>query len=150
MSLIKYTNRLAPWPDFDVLAGRMNRILGDATPANVVHGTGWSPAASVQELDNEFVLTIEVPGVAEDSLEIALENNVLTISGEKRNERGADPEGKHHLSERSFGAFRRAFRLPGTVRAEAISADLENGLLTLRLPKAEQARTRKIEVGRRS
>lgn len=150
MSLIKYTNRLAPWPDFDLLAGRVNRIFGDATPAAVVQGPRWLPAASVQEFDHELVLVVELPGVEEDSLEIALENNVLTISGEKRETRDTESKGKYHVLERTFGAFRRTFRLPGTVRAETISAELENGLLTVRLPKAEEARTRKIEVSRKS
>lgn len=152
MSLIKYTNRLAPWHDLDVLAGRVNRIFGDAAPANVVPRPSWFPAASVQEFDAEFVLAVELPGVDEDSLDISLENNVLTISGEKRERREpeSESEGKYHLLERTFGAFHRAVRLPGTVRAEEIAAELEHGLLTLRLPKAEEARTRKIEVSRRS
>ena len=150
MSLTKYTNRLVPRHDFDVLAGRMNRIFGDAAPANVVQGSGWLPTASVQEFDNELVLSVELPGVGEDSLDIALENNVLTISGEKRAEHETGSEGKYHLLERTFGAFRRVFRLPGTVRADAITAELENGLLTVRLPKAEEARARKIKVGRRA
>lgn len=150
MSLIKYTNRLAPWHDLDVLAGRVNRIFGDAAPANVVPRPSWFPAASVQEFDEEFVLAVELPGVDEDSLEISLENNVLTISGEKRERREPESQSKYHLLERTFGAFHRAVRLPGTVRAEAIAAELENGLLTLRFPKPEEARTRKIEVSRRS
>ena len=152
MSLIKYTNRLSPWPELDVLAlaSRANRIFGDAMPADVGRGADWTPVVSVQEFDNEFVLAVELPGVDENSLEIAIENNVLTISGEKRTEREAESEGKHHVAERSFGAFRRAFRLPGAVRTEAVAAELDNGLLTLRLPKAEQARTRKIEVSRPS
>lgn len=150
MSLIKYTNRLAPWHDLDVLASRVNRIFGDAAPANVHQRPSWFPAASVQEFDTEFVLAVELPGVDEDSLEINLENNVLTISGEKRERRGPESEGKYHLLERTFGAFHRAVRLPSTARAEAVTAELENGLLTLRLPKAEEARTRKIEVSLRS
>lgn len=149
MSLTQYTNRLVPEPH-----SLLERILGPSAPANVVRGIGWIPAASIQELDNELVLALELPGVAEDSIEIALENNVLTIFGEKGAEKGAeretDSEGKYLVLERSFGAFRRTFRLPGTVRADAITAELQNGLLTVRLPKAEEARTRKIEVRQRA
>ena len=148
MSLTQYTNRLVPEPH-----SLLERILGPSAPANVVRGIGWIPAASIQELDNELVLALELPGVAEDSIEIALENNVLTIFGEKSAEKGAEPEtdseGKYLVLERSFGTFRRTFRLPGTVRADAITAELQNGLLTVRLPKAEEARTRKIEVRQR-
>lgn len=148
MSLTKSTNRLAPWHDLDVLAGRMNRLFGDPVPRIVVQGSGWTPAASVQEFDEELVLSVELPGVAEDSLEIDVERNVLTISGEKRADRESESEGKYHVLERAFGAFRRAFRLPGTIDADAITADLRNGVLTVRLPKAETARARKIEVVR--
>ena len=89
--------------------------------------------------------------MTEDSVEIDLVNNVLTISGEKRDTReGGESGGKFHLVERTFGSFRRSFTLPRTVRADGITADFDNGLLTARLPKAEEAVGRKIEVGRRS
>lgn len=110
---------------------------------------GWAPAFGVEERDHEIELTGELPGVALEDVEINLENNVLTISGEKRDARDAAGEGtesKRHLMERSFGRFSRSFTLPRTVQAEAITADLENGVLKVRLPKAEEARTRKIEV----
>lgn len=146
MSPTTCTNRLAPRPGSEALAD----LLFGRTPTSVVRGSSWFPAASVQEFDNEFVLAVELPGVGEESIEIAVENNVLAVSGEKRAEHEAESEGKHHLQERAFGAFRRTFRMPGTVRADAISAELENGILTLRLPKAEEARARKIEVSRRA
>lgn len=153
MSLTQYTNRLVPESH-----SLLERILGPSAPTSVVRGIGWIPAASIQEFDNELVLALELPGVAEDSIEIALENNVLTIFGEKGAEKGTekgaeretDSEGKYLVLERSFGTFRRTFRLPGTVRADAITAELQNGLLTVRLPKAEEARTRKIEVRQRA
>ena len=89
--------------------------------------------------------------MTEDSVEITLENNVLTISGEKREAREeGEPSGKYHLVERTFGAFRRSFTLPRTVRADGITADFDHGLLTVRLPKADEAVSRKIEVARRS
>ncbi len=76
---------------------------------------------------------------------------VPPISGEKRESREeGEPGGKYHLVERSFGSFRRSFTLPRNVRADGITADFENGLLTVRLPKAEEAVSRKIEVSRRS
>ena len=89
--------------------------------------------------------------MTEDAVEITLENNVLTISGEKRESREEGEEGgKYHLVERGFGSFRRSFTLPRTVRGEGITAGFDNGLLTVRLPKAEEAVSRKIEVARRN
>ncbi|MDE2981080.1 MAG: Hsp20/alpha crystallin family protein [Gemmatimonadota bacterium] len=150
MSLIKHTNRFVPLNDFDVLANRMNRLFGDTGLGNLTYASSWVPPVSVEEKGGEILLTAELPGMAEDAVEINLENNVLTISGEKRESREEGvPGGKYHLAERSFGSFRRSFTLPRTVRADGITADFENGLLTVSLPKAEEAVSRKIEVSRR-
>ncbi len=151
MSLIKHTNRFVPWNDIDVLANRMNRLFSDSGPGNLTYASNWAPPVSVEEKGGEILLTAELPGMAEDAVEINLENNVLTISGEKHESREEGEQGgKYHLVERSFGSFRRSFTLPRTVRADGITADFENGLLTVRLPKAEEAVSRKIEVSRRS
>lgn len=151
MSLTRHNSRLGPWADLDLLANRMNRIFTDSGFGNLTYGSNWVPAVSVEERDREILLTAELPGMTEDSVEIALENNVLTISGEKRDAREeGEPSGKYHLVERSFGAFRRSFTLPRTVRADGITAGFDHGLLTVRLPKAEEAVSRKIEVARRS
>ena len=151
MSLIKHTNRFAPWNDIDVLANRMNRLFSDSGLGNLTYASKWAPPVSVEEKGGEILLTAELPGMAEDAVEIDLENNVLTISGEKQESREEGEQGgKYHLVERSFGSFRRSFTLPRTVRADGITADFENGLLTVRLPKAEEAVSRKIEVSRRN
>ncbi len=89
--------------------------------------------------------------MTEDAVEIDLENNVLTISGEKTESREeGEASGKFHLVERSFGSFRRSFTLPRTIRADAITAEVDNGVLTVRLPKADEALSRKIEISRRN
>lgn len=150
MSLIRHTNRSTPWNDLDVLANRMNRIFGDSGFGNLTCGANWVPPVSVEEKNGEILLTAELPGMTGDAVEINLENNVLTISGEKTESRGeGETNGKFHLVERSFGCFRRSFTLPRTVRADGITAEFDNGLLMVRLPKAEEALSRKIEVGRR-
>lgn len=151
MSVTKNANRLSPWNDLDVLANRMNRFFGDAGLGNLTYASSWAPPVSVEERGGEILLTAELPGMTEDSVEITLENNVLTISGEKRDERKeGEPGAKYHLVERGFGSFRRSFTLPRTVSAEGITADFANGLLTVRLPKAEKALSRKIEVARKN
>lgn len=152
MSLTRHgSHRLTPWGDFDALANRMHRIFTDSGLGNLTYGANWVPPVSVEERDHEIHLTAELPGMNDDSVEITLENNVLTISGEKREAREeGEASGRYHLVERSFGAFRRSFTLPRTVRADGITADFEHGLLTVRLPKAEEAVSRKIEVARKS
>lgn len=151
MSLTKHNSRLSPWADFDVLANRMHRAFSDSGLGNLTYGANWVPPVSVEERGDEILLTAELPGMTEDSVEITLENNVLTISGEKRESREeGEPGGKYHLVERRFGAFRRSFTLPRTVRGEGITADFDNGLLLVRMPKAEEALSRKIEVSSRA
>ena len=150
MSLIKHTARAFPWNDLDVLANRMNRVFGDSGFGNLTYGANWVPPVSVEEKNNEILLTAELPGTTEDAVEISLENNVLTISGEKTESRDeGEAGGKFHLVERSFGSFRRSFTLPRTVRADSITAEFDNGLLMVHLPKADEALSRKIEVSRR-
>ncbi len=151
MSLARTAPRSLPWSDLDALANRMNRIFGDSPFGNLTYGSNWIPPVSVEERAHEIVLTAELPGMKENQVEINLENNVLTISGEKTEpctEGGHN--GKFHLVERSFGSFRRSFTLPRTIRAEGIVAEFDNGLLIVRLPKADEALSRKIEVNRRS
>ena len=151
MSPTKHNHRLSPWADFDVLANRLHRAFSDSELGNPTCGANWVPPVSVEERSDEILLTAELPGMTEDAVEITLENNVLTISGEKRELREEGEEGgKYHLAERSFGTFRRSFTLPRTVRGEGITAGFGSGLLTVRLPKAEEAVSRKIEVARRN
>ena len=151
MSPTKHNHRLSPWADFDVLANRLHRAFSDSGSGNPTCGANWVPPVSVEEKSDEILLTAELPGMTEDAVEITLENNVLTISGEKRESREEGEEGgKYHLVERGFGSFRRSFTLPRTVRGEGITAGFDNGLLTVRLPKAEEAVSRKIEVARRN
>lgn len=151
MSLTKHTYRPVSWNHLDAFANRMNRIFGDTDFGNLTYASDWVPPVSVEERTDEILLTAELPGMTEDQVEISLENNVLTISGEKRDSREeGEAGGKFHLVERTFGSFRRSFTLPRTIRAEGITAEFDNGLLNVRLPKADEALSRKIEVSRRN
>ena len=144
MSLIKHTNLPLPWRNLDALGNRMSRIFGDVDFGNLTYAADWAPPVSVEERDDDILLTAELPGMTEDELEISLENNVLTISGEKRESREeGEASSKFHLVERSFGSFRRSFTLPRTVHAEGITAEFDNGLLSVRLPKVDEALSRK-------
>ena len=153
MSLVT-RHRRALANDLDILAHRMGRIFGGPDTdfpsfGSLAYGTGWVPPVSVEERSNELLLTAELPGMSEDAVEIGLENGVLTISGNKAEPgKEGDSGTKFHLVERRFGSFRRSFTLPRTVRADDITASFDQGLLTVRLPKAEGAVSRKIKVSR--
>ncbi|HEX6693468.1 MAG TPA: Hsp20/alpha crystallin family protein [Longimicrobiales bacterium] len=105
------------------------------------------PETDVVERQNEIRVVCELPGMQEDQVEVSMENNVLTISGEKSDERVQGQEGDtYHLSERRWGRFSRSFVLPREVDQERIEAEFRNGVLTVTIPKSEKARRRRIEV----
>ena len=122
-------------------------IFGGPTDGNRLGNLMRAPLADVVEAENEIRVVVEMPGVQPDALNVDIENNVLTISGEKHEERTeGDERSTWHLSERRYGHFSRSFVLPRGVDAEGIRAGFENGVLTVSIPKSEQARRRRIEV----
>lgn len=105
----------------------------------------WAPAVDVEETADELVFRAELPGLTRGDIDVELEDGVLTIQGEKKYEK-KDENAEGLLYERRWGSFSRRFTLPRAVSAEGITADLEQGILTIRVPKAEEAKGRKIEV----
>jgi HSP20 family protein len=106
-----------------------------------------SPETDVVEGEREIRVVTEMPGLTRENIEIELENNVLTLRGEKREERTEGEQGRYHLSERRYGTFARSFVLPRDVESDGIQASFDNGVLTVVIPKSERARRRRIEVG---
>jgi HSP20 family protein len=113
------------------------------------HGSSLmrAPETDVMETEREIRVVTEMPGLRRENIEVDVENNVLTIRGEKREERTEDEQGRYHLSERRYGTFSRSFVLPSSVDAEHIQASFEDGVLRVTIPKNERARKRRIEVG---
>jgi len=102
---------------------------------------------NVSETDKEIRITAELPGVAEKDIDVSLDDDVLTIRGEKRMEQKKDEKENFHFVERSFGSFQRSLRLPYSIDPEQVQARFENGVLTVTLPKTAQAeRSRRIQV----
>ena len=105
------------------------------------------PEADVEETENEIRVSVEIAGMKPEDIQLDLENNVLTISGEKQEKSEQESEGHTwHLSERRYGKFTRSFVLPRDLESERIDARCDNGVLTVTIPKAERARRRRIEV----
>jgi len=149
MAIVKYPFRsptYSAWREFDEPLNRLARLFDDVG----LQGRGdrmWSPPVSVSETNDEIVLTAELPGMSESDIQIELENNVLSISGEKTEERQeGDEERRYHVWERSYGSFRRSFTLPRTVSADDVTASFEGGVLTVTMPKAAEAKGRKISI----
>ncbi len=105
----------------------------------------WTPAVDVAERNDDYEVRLELPGVRKEDVKITIENNVLTIRGEKKREENVN-ENDYRRIERSYGSFVRSFTLPVAVRADKIEARAQDGILTVRLPKAEEARPKQIEV----
>ena len=146
MTVTRYSfrNRLQ---ELDQLANRFGRVFGGEVPSPA-NGSNWLPAVNVEESGEELVLTAEVPGMTQDDIDIELENNVLTISGETSHEvNQEDDERRYHVWERRFGSFQRSFTLPRTVRPEDIVAEYRDGILTVRMPKVPEAKSRRIQIG---
>ena len=107
----------------------------------------WYPVVDVREDKDELSLQAELPGLRSEDVRVNVENGVLTISGEKKQEIEECQEGSdYHLVERRYGRFERSFTLPRSVDAEKVKAEFANGVLTVTLPKAEAAKPRRIEV----
>ena len=145
MAITRYTYA-NPWRELDHLTNRLSRMFDGANDTAMANGT-WTPAVSVEETENELVLTAELPGLKPEDVDIQLENSVLTIRGQKQLERKEEDEKRrYHVWERSSGSFERSFTLPRTVKGDDISARFEDGLLRVQMPKAPEARSRRIQV----
>jgi HSP20 family protein len=128
------------------MSREMDRLAGTMWP-DVENGSVLAMPAEVVETDDEIRFDVEMPGFRMDDLEITLENNVLTIAGEKKVER---EEGRkdtdYRLFERRYGRYQRSFSLPPTVRGDQCEANYEDGVLSLRLQKSEDAKPRRIQI----
>lgn len=146
MALVRWD----PARELDTLQGEMNRLFSsffDApTPGNGTTARRWIPAMDLVETDDHFVLKADLPGVAESDVKIVFENNVLTLSGERKIEHEAKKDGYYRL-ERTSGSFSRSLTLPEGIDAEAVSANFDNGVLEVRIPKPAQAKPRRIQIG---
>lgn len=138
---------LFEWHPFETLRRQIDRLFEDplrrAAPELEPFGRlpiGWAstPAVDLVEKDKEYEITAELPGLDEKNVQVKLSDGTLTISGEKKEEREENDKG-YHLSERRYGAFRRAFRIPQGVDAEHIEASFGKGVLTVKLPKTADA-----------
>jgi HSP20 family protein len=107
--------------------------------------TTWTPPCDIYETDKEIVLKMELPEVRKEAVHVTVENNLLTVRGERNFEEKVDRENYHRI-ERSYGEFMRSFTLPTFVEGSKIMADFHHGVLTLTLPKNEEARPKQIEV----
>ncbi|MFW6192596.1 MAG: Hsp20/alpha crystallin family protein [Gemmatimonadota bacterium] len=144
---LRRSRRSLASPGFDGFENEVRRLLDEAF--GEVESIGWNPAVEVTETADELELTAELPGMTRDDVEVELEDDVLTVSGTKKEvkqETEEDGEVTRRVAERSYGRFSRSFTVPSTVDADGISAEFSDGVLTVRMPKTSEAQGRKIEI----
>src|SRR5437667_11048504 len=129
------------------LQEQINRVLGDVLGRTGEESnlTPWAPEVDIYETENELVVKADLPDVNPQDLDIRVENNNLTIRGERKFENKVNEENYLRV-ERAYGSFSRSFSLANSVKSEAIKADYHNGVLTLSLPKREEAKPKQIKV----
>lgn len=145
MNIVKYD----PFRELRSLQDDMTRLFTGVMPASydreaMTHGA-WAPRVDIYEDKDRLILEAELPGMKRDDFEISVENNVITLSGERKFEKKTEGDNYHRV-ERSYGSFTRSFTLPQTVTADDATADFENGVLRVSLPKREETKARRIEV----
>ena len=141
--------RWDPFKDMVTLREKMNRMFEDvfsgrAEDRELQAGT-WAPSVDIFETENELILTAEIPGIDEKDVEIKVEDNTLSIRGERKFEKETKEENYHRI-ERSYGSFYRAFTLPNSVDPERIQAEQENGVLKICMPKRQELKPRKVKI----
>jgi HSP20 family protein len=145
--------RWEPFRELAALQNEMTRWMGQFTPGTV-GGAGngqststWLPAVDVWETEDELVLSFDLPGIPEDKISVELDDSVLTVSGEREREEKSSGE-RFYRYERRFGSFSRSVTLPTGVNEESIKADYKDGVLEVRIPKPEEPKPKRIEIGK--
>src|SRR3954447_9884483 len=145
--------RWEPLRELSTLQNEMNRLFNNAfdAPATGSAGNGgslrrWMPAMDLVETGDHFVLRADLPGMNEDDVKIEFEDGTLTVSGERKAEHEANDEGYYRV-ERAFGSFSRSLTLPQGIDPEGVHASFDNGVLEVRIPKPEERKPRRIEIG---
>ena len=145
MTIVRYD----PFRDLRTLQEEVNRLFSsNLTPSFGEEGIGrgaWNPNVDIYENKDQIVLEAELPGMNREDFELTVENNVITLRGERRFEKKDDADNYHRV-ERSYGSLSRSFTLPQVVSGDGATAEYRNGVLRVTLPKREEAKARRIEI----
>jgi HSP20 family protein len=139
--------KVEPYRGFSTFQDQFNRLFNESfrNPSEESAFTAWAPSVDIYETPNELVVKADLPDVNEKDIDVHVENNLLTIRGERKFEKSVSEENYLRV-ERTYGSFSRSFSLPNTVNAEAIGAEYKNGVLTITLPKREESKPRQVKV----
>jgi len=141
MKLMQYQRPSLAWPTF----GRLTSLQEELDRLFESPMTGWAPALDVQEDKESFSIRVELPGMKREDIEVTLQDGALVITGERKEEKVSE-ETTVHRQERYYGKFTRALTLPAAVAGDKVKAQYKDGILTVTLPKAEEAKPKAITV----
>jgi len=143
MNIVKYD----PFRELRNIQDEMTRLFTGVAPSNreEMFSGAWNPTVDIFEGKDALVIEADLPGMNREDFELSIENNVITLSGERKFEKKTDGENYHRV-ERSYGSFTRSFTLPQNVTAEGAKAEFNDGVLRVSLPKREETKARKIEI----
>jgi len=147
MSTLRSVSRWEPFRGAHTLQDQINRLFGEVFDRSnqASNLTAWAPSVDIYENEHELIVKADLPGIDPKDLDIRVENNILTIRGERKFEEKVNDNNSLRV-ERAYGSFSRSFALSNTVNSEAIKADYQNGVLTLTVPKREEAKPKQIKV----
>jgi HSP20 family protein len=140
--------RWNPFGEMSLLQNQMNRLFESALQGRSAETNGtttWTPAADIYESENDLIVNLDIPGIDPKMVDIRVENNLLTIRGERSFEKNQQAENFHRV-ERTYGTFARSFALSTAVDADKVRAAYNAGVLNITLPKAESAKPKKIQI----
>lgn len=141
--------RYDPFRDLRSLQDEVNRLftgnIGRTFDDEGIARGSWHPSVDIYENKDQIVLEAELPGMNREDFDLSIENNVITLRGERRFEKKEDTDNYHRV-ERAYGSFTRSFTLPNTIGGEGATADYRNGVLRVTIPKREETKARRIEV----
>ncbi len=141
--------RWRPFRDLMSVQDEMNRLFDDFFGRPVMRRdwteAAWCPCVDVSETKDSVIINTEIPGMSKDDVKVSIQDNVLTLSGEKKQE-NEEKDANYHRTERSYGSFSRSFTLPTTVQADKVKAAYKDGILRITLPKSEEVKPKQIPI----
>lgn len=146
MNLVKWD----PFRELEEVSNRLNRLFG-RSPARAESGqemlamADWAPSVDISETDTAYLVKAEIPGVKKEDVKVTIQDGMLTIQGERRQEKEEKGK-KFHRIERSYGSFARSFRVPGDADENSVKAEFKDGMLNVTLAKSEKAKPKSVEV----
>ena len=146
MNLVKWD----PFRELEDVTNRLNRIFGQSlarseSGQNMLAVADWAPSVDISETDSEYLIKGEIPGVKKEDVKVTIQDGMLTIQGERRQEKEEKGK-KFHRIERSYGSFVRSFRVPGDADENSVKAEFKDGMLNVTLAKSAEAKPKAIEV----